>query len=406
MFKTILQVAYRNAYLRKSRALLLILMIGLSMGAMVSIEGLYDGMSLHMIDKTKRSDSGEISLYAHKYRLERSIKYRIPDADKKVEALQEITGVTDALYRLEVDGLSQTARKSKPSILLGIDLNDEKKFGKFETFLRDGELHFAKNSAFIGSGLAKKMKVKIGSKVIFTAQDSQNEIKSIALRIKAIIRSSNINLDERALYIPREEAAKFLSVEPQSATQIALRTDELNTLTLQTTLEAKYPNISVYTFAQLYPQLQQMQAMMDVFNAITFVIVMVVVFIGILGVMYVSILDRIREFGILLSIGYAYRYIRYQIMIEALLLGLTGYFLGLIVGLSILSYLTYQGLDLSLFAEGMEAFGMDSIIYASIKSSYFISTFFAIITASILSVLLPLRKIKKLNPIEVIRSAG
>ena len=138
MFKTILQVAYRNAYLRKSRALLLILMIGLSMGVMVSIEGLYDGMSMNMIDRTKRSDSGEISLYANKYRLEHVIKYRISDADKKVLALQKITGVTEALYRLEVDGLAQTARKSKPSILLGIDLNDEKKFGKFMTNLFKG----------------------------------------------------------------------------------------------------------------------------------------------------------------------------------------------------------------------------------------------------------------------------
>ncbi len=376
------------------------------MGVMVSIEGLYDGMSMNMIDRTKRSDSGEISLYANKYRLEHAIKYRISDADKKVLALQKITGVTEALYRLEVDGLAQTARKSKPSILLGIDLDDEKKFGKFEEFLKEGELDFGKNSAFIGGGLAKKLKVKIGSKVIFTAQDSQNEIKSIALRIRAIIRSSNINFDERALYIPRGEAARFLSVKQNSATQIALRTDETHTPTLQTTLQAKYPKLSVYTFAQLYPQLQQMQTMMDVFNTITFMIVMIVVFIGILGVMYVSILDRIREFGILLSIGYAYRYIRYQIMIEALLLGLAGYFLGLFVGLLILSYLTYQGLDLTLFAEGMEAFGMSSVIYASIKSSYFISTLFAIIIASLLSVVLPLRKIKKLNPVEVIRSAG
>jgi ABC-type antimicrobial peptide transport system permease subunit len=149
-----------------------------------------------------------------------------------------------------------------------------------------------------------------------------------------------------------------------------------------------------------------MQQLMDVFNAITFAIVMIVVFIGILGVMYVSILDRIREFGILLSIGYAYRYIRLQILLEALLLGLAGYLTGVVVGLSLLFYLKYQGLDLSLFAEGMAYFGMDSILYATIKSSYFVSTFFAIIAASGLSVILPLRKIKKLNPIEVIRSAG
>ncbi len=406
MFKTVLHIAYKNAYLRKSRALLLILMIGLSMGVMVGIEGLYDGMSLNMIDKTKRSDSGEISLYAKKYRLERDIQYRIPEAASKVKVLQEMQGVNDVLYRLKVEGLTQTARKSRPSSLIGINLDEENKFGDFQAFLKEGELDLSKNGALIGGELAKKLKVKIGSKVIFTAQDSQNEIQSIAVRIRAIIRSSNIVLDESALYISREKTAEFLSISPNSATQIALRSDEINTEALKSKIEKKYPELSVYTFAELYPQLKQMQDMMDVFNGITFFIVMIVVFIGILGVMYVSILDRIREFGILLSIGYAYRYIRLQLMIEALLLGLAGYLLGLFVGLMILGYLTYQGMDLSLFADGLESFGMDSVLYATIKSSYFISTFFAIIIASLLSAILPLRKIKKLNPVEVIRSAG
>jgi len=152
--------------------------------------------------------------------------------------------------------------------------------------------------------------------------------------------------------------------------------------------------------------MQQMQQLMDVFNEITFFIVMVVVFIGILGVMYVSILDRIREFGILLSIGYAYRYIRRQIIIEAVFLGLAGYLLGVAVGVAFLAYLKYHGLDLSVFAEGMSMFGLDSVVYATIKVSYFISTLLAIVTASLLSVILPLRKIKKLNPIEVIRNAA
>jgi ABC-type antimicrobial peptide transport system permease subunit len=145
---------------------------------------------------------------------------------------------------------------------------------------------------------------------------------------------------------------------------------------------------------------------MEIFNGITFAIVMIVVFIGILGVMYVSILDRIREFGILLSIGYAYRYIRWQLMMEAVLLGMAGYLLGVLTGLALLSYLKYHGLDLSIFAEGMAFFGMDSILYAVIRGSYFVTTFFAILLASVLSVVLPLRKIRRLNPVEVIRSAG
>ncbi len=406
MFKTILEVAYKNAFLRKSRAILLILMIGLSMGVMVGLEGLYNGMYVHMIDKSMRSDSGEIALYAKQYRLENDIKYRIENAETKVDRLAKLSGVDFVLRRLQVEGLAQTATKSNPAKVIGIDLKDEEKFGQFSDFLKSGELNFGKNGIFVGSELAKNLKIKIGSKVIFTTQDSNLEIASLALRVKAIIQTSNIGLDERGIYLPRDRVANLLGVDPNSATQIAIRSDSEEIGLLQEHIEKLFPDLEVYTFMELYPQLKQMQSMMDIFNAITFTIVMIVVFIGILGVMYVSILDRIREFGILLSIGYGYRYIRIQIISEAFFLGFAGYLLGSLIGFLLLSYMKIYGLDLSMFAEGMESFGMSSTLYATIESTYFVSTFFAIMIASVLSVIPPLRKIKKLNPVEVIRDAG
>jgi len=406
MFKMILKMAYQNIFLRKSRAILLILMIGMSMGVMVGLEGLYDGMSLRMIDKTKRSDSGEVSLYAKKYRLERDLAYHISHADEKCSSIEKMDGVKSVVYRLKAEGLAQTATKSKPGSIIGIDLDDEERFGEFKAFLQKGTLHLEKNDAFIGSGLAKKLKVKIGSKVIFTTQDSHHDIQSIAVRIKAIIRTSNVVLDDTVLYLSRSKVTSFLSLPKGSATQIAVRSTDKESAVLKKKLSLEFPKLEVFSFKELYPQLKQMQSMMDVFNGITFTIVMIVVFIGILGVMYVSILDRIREFGILLSVGYAYRYIRLQIIAESLFLGLAGYMLGTVLGIAILKYLEYYGLNLTMFAEGMESFGMDPVIYATSKSAYFVSTFFAILFASLLSVWLPLHKIKKLNPVEVIRSIG
>jgi ABC-type antimicrobial peptide transport system permease subunit len=48
--------------------------------------------------------------------------------------------------------------------------------------------------------------------------------------------------------------------------------------------------------------------------------------------------------------------------------------------------------------------GYESTIHGTIKLSYFTTTFASIVTASLLSILIPLRKIKKLNPIEVIKA--
>jgi len=406
MFKTVLKVAYKNIFRRKARSILLVLMIGVSMGVMVSLEGLYDGMSIHMIDKTMRSDSGEISLYAKQYRLEKDIAYRMKDADAIIQKLESLKFVDFSLYRMKAEGLAQTATKSKPASIIGIDLEDEKRFGDFDEFLEQGKLELGKNDALIGSELAKNLKVKIGSKVIFSTQDANTEIQSTALRIKAIVRTSNVLLDNNVLFVSRQKASSVLSVSTQSATQIALRTTSEDIDGLKKEIAESFPHLDVYTFTELYPQLKQMQSMTSVFNTITFMIVMIVVFIGILGVMYVNILDRIREFGILLSIGYAYRYIRLQIILESVFLGILGYILGTIIGLLLLNYLKVYGLDLKNFADGMASFGMDSVLYATIQSSYFVSTFIAILFASVLSVFLPLRKIKKLNPVDVIRSIG
>jgi ABC-type lipoprotein release transport system permease subunit len=399
-------MAYQNAFLRKSRAVLLVLMIGVSMGIMLGLEGLYDGMSQRMIDKTKRSDCGDVSLFASKYLAEHDIAYHMTDTDKKVATLKQFKDVKQALWRIESNGLAQTARKSKPAKLIGINLVAEEAFGHFSQFVQKGKLDFGKDGVFAGNTLAEKLKLHLGSKIIFSMQDSQHQLQSVTLRVKAIIKTTNISMDERGLFIPREKLNKLLNLMPHTATQIAVMGKNTTAKHLAQHIKKHFKKLDVKTFIALYPQLKQMQDLLDVFNEISFFIVMTVVFIGILGVMYVSILDRVREFGILLGIGYAYRYIRTQILIEAVFLGFTGYLLGSILGLLFLMYLKKYGLDLSIFSEGMEKFGLDSVVYATIKTSYFVNTFAAIALASSLSVILPLRKIKTLNPIDVIRNIG
>ncbi len=401
MYKLIVKLAWNNAFLRLSRTLLVIVMIAVSMSMMLSLQGIYDGMVIHMIDNTKRSDCGEISIYHPDYRLNKVLQNTIHGADTIKMALSENPEVEAVVLRLSVEGLSSTARKSSFSSVIGVDLADEERFGQFSTFLKEGEVSFSKNGALIGSELAKTLKIRIGSKVIFTTQDSSGDINAIAVKIRGIVQTTNITLDSSALYVDKTRLQTFLGVGRDEATQIAIRSVSEP---LANDLQAKYKTLEVKTLRELYPMLKMMEEMMVIFNSITFGIVMMVVFIGILGVMYVSILDRIREFGIMRAVGMAYRLIRLQILLEALIVGVLGYAAGAVLGVLGLLYLQHFGLDLTAWAEGLESFGYESVIYAHMELSYFTNTFLAITSASVLSVLLPLRKIKTLNPIEVIKA--
>lgn len=401
MYKLILKMAWKNSFLRPARTLLVITMIAVSMSMMLAIQGLYDGMVVNMIDKNKRSDSGDISIYAKDYRVEKDIKYIIKDAVKIKENIQKLDGVKAVVLRVRADGLLSTARKSSFASVQGIDLKEEEKFGKFSEFLKEGEISFEKRGAVIGIELAKTLKVSIGSKLIFSTQDSSGDINSIALKVRAIVQTTNVGLDSNAIFVDIILLHKFLGTSPLDATQIAVMGEDETLLHL---LKSNYSNLDVKSFLELQPMIKQMQEMMVIFNSITFFIVMSVVFIGIFGVVYVSILDRIREFGIVLGIGMQYKYIRLQIFLESIIVGLLGYISGALLGAILLIYLRDYGLDLSSFSDALEMWGYEAVITGTIKVSYFTSTFGAIITASILSVIIPLRKIKKLNPIEVIKA--
>jgi len=401
MYKLIIKMAWKNSFVRLSRTLLVITMIAVSMSMMLGIQGLYDGMAFNMIDKNKRSDSGDISLFAKDYRVDKELKNRIKNATEIKNEILSFEGVESVVLRIKAEGLVSTARKSSFATINGIDLEAEEKFGGFSKFLKEGEIRFDKRSAVIGIELAKTLKVKIGSKVIFSTQDISGEINSIALKVRGIIQTTNISLDNTALFVDIKNLHKFLGTSADDATQISIMSGDEKLLER---LNTSFPTLDIKNFLELQPMMKQMQDMMVIFNSITFVIVMSVVFIGIFGVVYVSILDRIREFGIVLGIGMEYKYIRLQIFLESIIVGLLGYTGGAILGGILLFYIKNYGLDFSSFSDALEMWGYESIIYGTIKISYFVNTFLAIISASVLSVLIPLRKIKKLNPIDVIKA--
>lgn len=401
MYKLILKLAWKNSFLRRSRTLLVIIMIAVSMSMMLAIEGIYDGMVENMVDKNKRSDSGDISIFAKEYRINKDLAYMIKNADEIKAEIENMQGAQAVVLRVKAEGLLSTARKSSFASVVGIDLQAEERFGKFSEFLKEGSIDLQKQGAIVGIELAKTLKVGVGSKVVFSTQDIRGEINSIALYVRAIVQTTNISLDNSAIFIDINQLHKFLGTDSKNAMQIAIRGEDKE---LYGKLKIAFANLDVKSFLELQPMIKQMQDLMIIFNSVTFLIVMGVVFIGIFGVMYVSILDRVREFGIMISVGMHYKYITIQIFLESIVIGVLGYLSGALLGAVLLTYLEHYGIDLSAFSDALATWGYEAVIYATIKTSYFTTTLSAIMAASMFSVIIPLRKIKKLNPIEVIKA--
>ena len=405
MYSISRHLAWLSIWRRKTRSLMVIMMIALSLSGLLGLQGLYDGMISHLINTTIRSDSGEISLYAKEYRLQKNLDYRLSSVSKYEGILSQIIGLDAYAIRLEQEGLIATAHKSLGASLKGISLKHEKKFGQLDAFIIQGEYNFGKEdkNALIGSTLAKKFNLTIGSRVIFTAQDATGEINAISFRISGILKTGNPSLDEHTVFISMEKMSKFLNLQ-ESATQIALRVNHTQSIDqVQKELKALFPETKVLRWDELYPLLIQMQEWMNIFNLASYAIVFVVAALGIFGVMLVSVLERMREFSIMLAIGTPYRTVRNQIVLEATFLGLIGYLAGAFLGWLFLLYMSTAGVDMLSFEAGLEMYGYSAVMYANMHLIYFFQAFFAVFFATLLSVIWPLRKLKKIKPIQVIQ---
>ncbi|XOF32469.1 MAG: ABC transporter permease [Candidatus Electrothrix sp. YB6] len=405
MLQMTARIAWASLVRRRSRSVLLVLMIAVSLWGLLFMEGIYDGMTEQMIGNAIRSDSGHISIFAKGYRPD-------PDLSRRVTApgldsfLSKDPRVKSSVQRLMQDGLVATAHYSRGTTLLGLDLEAENRHGQLGDYLYEGDFSLGKGGrrAIIGYKLAEKLQVQPGSKIIVSAQDSRGEVASAALRVNGILKTNNLALDENAVLLSEQQMRKMLAVEEGVSQVAVIVRDDGQIAALQKELRRRFPDLDVLRWDELYPALLQSRVIMKGFNLVTNLLIFCVAALGIFGVMLVSVLERLREFGIMLAIGTPFRQIGSIILAESFFLGFIGFSAGGLAGFCTLLYFKVYGLDLTMFNEAFEEFGMDAVTYALIRPSYFTTALVAVILATLLSIVIPLRILKKAKPIEAINS--
>ena len=229
---------------------------------------------------------------------------------------------------------------------------------------------------------------------------------SILLKIVGIFKTNNMVVDESGLFIDRKIAAGLMNVQ-ESVTRInVLLHQEQDIHGLQQQLQQHYNDLDIWRWDEIYPALMQSRVMMQGFNLVTNLLVFCIAGLGIFGVILVSVIERIREFGIMQAVGTEFSLIRGIVLSESLAIGLIGYLLGSLLGGASLVWFAVYGLDLSLFSAGLDEFGLDTITHAIIRPSYFITALVAVVMATLLSFIFPLRMLKRAKPIESINSIG
>ena len=123
--------------------------------------------------------------------------------------------------------------------------------------------------------------------------------------------------------------------------------------------------------------------------------------------MLMNVLERSKEFGVLMAIGLNQTAIVKLIVLEASLIGIFGGVIGAVLGIAAAYPLVSNGLDLtSIMGEGVTFNGAvaDTVIYGRYDVNWILGYILLTVVCAILSALYPAWKVQKLTPVDAMRA--
>jgi ABC-type lipoprotein release transport system permease subunit len=400
------QIAWRNIWRNKSRSLVVISSIIIGVWAGIFILSFSWGMYKNNIDETVFKQLSHIQIHHPTFIEENDSKFTISNIDTIVGQLRADNRIAAISSRVISTGMISSPTTASGVKIYGIDPLSEVRQIALDESVREGAYFNSgkENEILIGEKLAKKLKIKLKSKVVLTFTNVQSELVSGAFRVGGIYRSKNISLDGVNVYVQQDHLRELLELKRSESNELAiLLKDEEQLLAVKNYSRTVVSKGKIEDWKELSPELGMIIESFNLYTYILTGIILLALTFGIINTMLMSVLERIRELGMLMAIGLNKRKIFLMIMLETFYLTLVGSPLGLLIGWLTVTLLGKIGINISMFSEGLASYGFSSMIYPALDSqNYFIIAFMCFITA-LLSAIYPAYKALQLNPSEAIR---
>ena len=402
----LVQIAWRNIWRNKARSLVVISSIIIGVWAGIFIMSFAWGLYKTNIDESVYRQLSHIQIHHPTFGEENDSKFTITNTDEIVKQLQSDDRIASVSSRVISTGMITSPTTAGGVTIYGINPASEITQIRLNEYVREGAYFDSgkQNEILIGEKLAKKLKVKFKSKVVLTFTNVNSEIVSGAFRISGIYRSKNISLDEVNVYVQQKHLQELLELKSSESNEIAILVkDEEQLDTIKKFSVGVVPKGKIEDWKALSPELSMIIESFNLYTYIISGIILLALTFGIINTMLMSVLERIRELGMLMAIGLNKRKIFIMIMLETIYLTVIGSPIGLLVGWLTVTVLGKTGINISMFSEGLASYGFSSMIYPALEhEKYLIIVTMCLITA-VLSAIYPAYKALQLNPSEAIR---
>ncbi len=406
-------MAWRTLSRNKRRTLITSFSIAFGIFLAVTFTGSGDYSYTNMINTSAIMGLGNIMVAAEGYNERPSLSRWLRDADQVQQKIDSLQGVEGSYQRIMGQAMFAAGAKSVGGAFMAIDPADEVLTHNF--FLRsmvEGEMFKESNGrgAVIGVEMAKKLNLRLGKKLIVTVTDKDGELTSELLRISGFYKTGDLAADSSMVLAPLGRMQKTLNYGKGGVSFVAVYVDDLRSVnSMRNEIAGSILNskdVEVLTWKKTQPDLSGLIAVDRLFNYLMQLLVGLVIAAGIMNTMQMSVLERTREFGIMMAVGMAPNQVVRLVLVESFWLGCLGLVMGVVLTTPWFLYMSSTGIDMSgLVGEDYSAGGVlvDPVLKLRLFKE---SAFFILLTVFLLTMaasVYPAIRAGKIMPVDSIK---
>ena len=412
-FKLLSTLALRNLKRQLRRSFLTAAAMVIGLALLVFSRALSVGSHEDWIKAGSRMAAGHVTVQATGFHETKKIEHHLDWSQARAvsSTLSDSTLasiIETATPRITTMGLANSPANALPVIVLGVDPALEPNFSQLNEKLVEGRYLEPGDrlQAFIGKTLAERLDLDLGSRFVLTGQNASGEMAGQLMRVAGIFRLGVPEADQGIVHIPLATAQEWLGLgDGVTSYDILLESTESELLAMDILGElAESHDVAVLGWRETQPELDAAVKLDDFGSYIFHGILFGIITLAIVNTILMSVLQRIREFGVLRALGLRRREAGMMVFIEGLMLTAVSGITGIVLGVAFTWGFFRDGLDFTAFmGEGdftMTGTIINPIIIPQLTTSQMVGSLISIAIIGALSSIYPAYRATRIDVAE------
>ncbi len=402
--------SFRNARRNVRRSAITVLEIAIGTAALLFLWAFIDGVAEQMIDNSTRYLTTHMQVHRTGYQREPGPGLTLDDDAAVIRMIRSVAGSNARISRrLEGGALASFGDKSRGVDVLGIDPQTEREVTTLVETVQEGRFLNAQDQegAVIGFRIAEALGMHVGDELVLVTQGADGSLGAARHRVQGIFRTQMDSLDSQLVLLPLP-ASQALFATGDQVTSVVVRLSERGKLTdalerLRARLGHTHEALS---WEALLPPVRQAITIHRIVGMVLVIVMFLVVAAGIANTVLMNVMERTREFGVMMAVGVSPGQIMRVVLYEAAQLGLAGVAGGCATGLAIIQYFSHTGMNFEAYVAAVETMhGLNPVIFPALSPGRGILVAGALWLTAVCAALYPAWRAARLTPVDALRNA-